>query len=268
MAGGFNRMYQHHRDAIESITCKLKTREEILGIIVAGSVAHGFGEKTSDIDLMLVLSDEDYEKALKSGEIGYYETEATPYEGGYVDGKFTSAAYIEKVAQCGTEPAKFAFRDAFLSFARIEGLEQLIANASRYPMEKKKENIERFHAQLEAWKWYYHESLKRNNLYLADVSLSNFILFAGRLILTHNEVLYPHYKWFLKVLDEVRDKPENLMLQIGRLRETKTKDSLDALYQTIESFQQWVPAGSNWSRRYMLDSELNWLQGNVPVADI
>ena len=70
-------MYQHHREAIETITRKLKTREDILGIIVAGSVAHGFENEASDIDLMLVLSDEDYERALKSGEIGYYETEAT-----------------------------------------------------------------------------------------------------------------------------------------------------------------------------------------------
>jgi hypothetical protein len=261
-------MYQHHKDAIETITCKLKTREDILGIIVAGSVAHGFEEKTSDLDLMLVLSDEDYEKALKSGEIGYYETEATPYEGGYVDGKYTSAAYIEKVAHCGTEPAKFAFKNAFVSYARICGLEQLIADASRYPVEKKRENIERFRAQLEAWKWYYNEGLKRGNLYLMDVAASNFVLFAGRLILTHNEALYPYHKWFLKVLEGVPDKPENLILQISSVLETKTKESMDALYTTIDSFQQWAPAGSNWSKRFMLDSELNWMQGNVPVADI
>lgn len=261
-------MYQHHRAAIESITNKLKTREDILGIIVGGSVAHGFAEETSDIDLMLVLSDEDYEAALKSGEISYYETEATPYEGGYVDGKYTSATYLEKVAQCGTEPAKFAFKDAFVTFSRISVLDQLVADASRYPVEKKRENIERFHAQLEAWKWYYHEGLKKNNHYLMDVALSNFILFAGRLLLTHNETLYPYHKWFLKVLEGVGDKPENLMLHISRVLETKTEDSFDSLYKAIDGFQQWSPIGGNWSKRFMLDSELNWMQGNVPVADI
>ncbi len=261
-------MYQHHRDAIESITRKLKARADILGIIVAGSVAHGFANETSDIDLMLVLSDEDYERALKSGDIGYYETEATPYDGGYVDGKFTSAAYLEKVAQCGTEPAKFAFRDAFVTFSRISNLDQLVADASRYPVEKKKENIEKFHAQLEAWKWYYHEGLMRNNLYLMDVARSNFILFAGRLILTHNEALYPYHKWFLRVLEGVREKPENLMLHINRLMETKTQESFDALYDIIDKFQHWRPVGGNWSKRFMLDSELNWMQGNAPVADI
>jgi len=56
------------------------------------------------------------------------------------------------VAQCGTEPAKFAFKDAFVTFSRISNLDQLVADASRYPVEKKKENIEKFHAQLEAWK--------------------------------------------------------------------------------------------------------------------
>lgn len=46
-------MYNHHKTAIETITNKLKSRDEILGIIVGGSVAHGFANENSDIDLML-----------------------------------------------------------------------------------------------------------------------------------------------------------------------------------------------------------------------
>lgn len=62
--------------------------------------------------------------------------------------------------------------------------------------------------------------------------------------------------------------PENLMLEIDRLLETKTKESFDALYDTIDKFQQWSPIGGNWSKRFMLDSELNWMHGNVPIADV
>ncbi|MDF2985280.1 MAG: hypothetical protein K0R50_790 [Eubacterium sp.] len=261
-------MYNHHKIAIETITNKLKSREEVLGIIIGGSVAHGFANENSDIDLMLVLSDRDYEEAIRSGDINYYETEATPYEGGYVDGKCTSVDFIKKVAELGSEPAKFAFKDAFVSYSSINGLEQLVKDASRYPVERKTENIEKFYAQFEAWKWYYYEGLKRNNTYLLDLSISNFVLFAGRLILAHNETLYPYHKWFLRVLESVQNKPDDLMLHIKGVLENKTKDSVETLYNSITSYNKWTSTDKSWSTRFMLDSELNWMSGYVPVADL
>lgn len=79
-------MYEHHKKAIKDITNKLKVKEEILGIIMGGSVAHGFASKESDIDIMIVLSDEDYKKSLEEKNMGYYEEEICPWDGGYVDG--------------------------------------------------------------------------------------------------------------------------------------------------------------------------------------
>jgi hypothetical protein len=261
-------MYNHHKTAIETITNKLKLRDDVLGIIIGGSIAHGFANEKSDIDLMLVLSDEDYKKAMESGKINYYETEATPYEDGYVDGKCTSMNYIKKVAEFGSEPAKFAFKDAFVSYSCIDGLEKLIEEASRYPIERKNENLEKFNAQFEAWKWYYYEGHKRNNRYLIDLSISNFVLFAGRLILAHNEVLYPYHKWFLKVLEDVRNKPNNLLLYINNVLENKTSESVETLYTSIIDYNQWSTSGKHWSIRFMLDCELNWLDGHVPISDL
>ncbi len=54
---------------------------------------------------MIVLSEEDYKRALKENTVFYYETESCDYEGGYVDGKCTSIDYIKKVAEFGSEPA-------------------------------------------------------------------------------------------------------------------------------------------------------------------
>lgn len=201
-------MYSHHKIAIETITNKLKSRDEVLGIIIGGSVAHGFANEKSDIDLMLVLSDKDYEEALKSGNINYFETESTPYEGGYVDGKCTSVDYIK------------------------------------------------------------NEGLKRNNKYLMDISISNFVLFAGRLILAYNETLYPYHKWFLKVLEGVKNKPDNLLLYINNVLENKTGESIETLYNSIIGCNKWSSSDKHWCIRFMLDSELNWMNGYVPIADL
>lgn len=261
-------MYNHHKLAIETITNKLKQREDVLGIIIGGSVAHGFAAENSDIDLMLVMSEENYKKALEEENFNYYETEATPYKGGYVDGKCTSVDFIKKTAARGSEPAKFAFKDAFVSYSKIEGLEQLVSEASRYPVERKLENMEKFYAQFEAWRWYFYEGVKRNNEYLITTAISNYVLFAGRLVLTYNETLYPYHKWFFKVLEGVEKKPENLIEQMNKVIKEKSEEAVELLFNSIVNFHTWSSTTKEWPVRFMQDSELNWLIGNVPVADI
>ncbi|HEX3076854.1 MAG TPA: nucleotidyltransferase domain-containing protein [Lachnospiraceae bacterium] len=261
-------MYNHHKLAIETVTNKLKLKENILGVIIGGSVAHGFAGENSDIDLMLVLSDEDYKKAIETGDINYYETEATPYEGGYVDGKYTSIEFIKKTSMYGSEPARFAFKDAFVTYSKIEGLEELVKDACRYPLERKIENMEKFYAQFEAWRWYYYEGMKRNDEYLISISISNYVLFAGRLILAYNETLFPYHKWFMRVLEEVSSKPDNLLQYMNKVLETKSAESVELLYNSIVNFHTWTTSDKHWCIRFMMDSELNWLEGCVPIADL
>ncbi|MCK1994743.1 nucleotidyltransferase domain-containing protein [Peribacillus muralis] len=261
-------MFKQHKKAIELITDNLSQKDEILGIIVGGSVAHGFASETSDIDLMLVLSEADYKTAFNIGNILYKDTESTNYKEGYIDGKYTCLSYIRKVAESGSEPARYAFKDAFVTYSKIPELEDLIKKASRYPNDKKMENLEKFHAQFEAWKWMYYEGLKRNNNYVIDFSVINFVLFAGRLILALNETLYPYHKWFLRVLEGLENKPEDLMNIIDNVLKNKTQDSVEALYECIHKFHNFPQYERGWHARFMLDSELNWMSGYVPVPDL
>ena len=82
---------------------------------------------------------------------------------------------------------------------------------ARYPVEDKAARIRRFYAQFEAWAWYAGEALRLDNAYLLGVSIDKLVLFGGRLILAHNEQLYPYHKWFLRVLETVPDRPAGLM---------------------------------------------------------
>lgn len=261
-------MYPHHQAAIEAVTNKLKQQEEILAVLVGGSVAHGYAKEDADIDLMLVVSDERYRSLLESGDIHYHETESTPYEGGYVDGKYTSVSYIRQVAESGSEPARFAFQDAIVSYSEIAGLEELVHAASRYPVERKNEAMEKFHAQFEGWRWMFQEGLKKNEPYVMEFSVTNFVLFAGRLILAYNETVYPYHKWFMKVLEAVDKKPDDLIQIMNDALKTKSKENVEALYACVSSFHSWPQSEKGWHVRFMLDSELNWMTGHVPVADL
>lgn len=76
-------MYQHHRDTIEKAIKKLSKDKKILTALPGGSVAHGFAAESSDIDLMLILSEEDYPQARHHGDLHYVDKESANYPGGY-----------------------------------------------------------------------------------------------------------------------------------------------------------------------------------------
>jgi len=153
-------------------------------------------------------------------------------------------------------------------FSRIEGFEEEILKIRQYPIAEKAERIKRFHAQLEAWHWYCGEARKQGNRYLLGTAVSKLILFGGRLLLAHNEMLYPYHKWFLKVLERARDKPSDLMACIQVLTESPTAENVEVFYQKIKTFQPWNENPYGWGAQFMLDSELNWMDRKTPVDDL
>jgi len=261
-------MYRHHEETIKNISEKLRKRDDVLGLLIGGSIAHGYETEISDVDIMILVSNENYKIRLKSGDMHYWENESCTYKDGYIDGKYICLDFLQKVAECGSEPARFAFDGSILSFTKIDGLEELINQIKSYPTKKKSENIKRFYAQLEAWKWYYYEALKHKNEYLLNQSISNIVLFGGRLILAHNEILYPYHKWFLKVIESVKNKPKDFLLLIENIYSTKNEVSIETFYKSIINFTTWELGEYDWASQFVVDSELNWLDGNVPIADI
>ncbi|HLV10342.1 MAG TPA: nucleotidyltransferase domain-containing protein [Halanaerobiales bacterium] len=258
---------KHHQQTIDNLAGHFKGQADIRAVIVGGSVAHGFATKDSDLDIFLLISEKGYQERFEKGELTYWNDSLTSYDG-YVDGKYITVDFLKKVAEKGSEPARFAFKDAFVVFSRMNRLEVLLKSASRYPVEEKEDKIEKFCAQFEAWKWFAEEARKKNNLYLLTRATASFTLFAGRLILTHNEMLYPYHKWFLRVLGQAPDKPEGLLEQIERVLKKKGKADIEDLYNMIGEFADWGFNSSDWPNRFMHDSELTWMDGKIPVDDL
>jgi hypothetical protein len=74
---------------------------------------------------------------------------------------------------------------------------------------------------------------------LLGTTISKLILFGGRLVLAHNEMLYPYHKWFLKVLGSAKDKPFDLMVCIQTLNESPTAENVEAFYKKVKTVQLW-----------------------------
>lgn len=265
-------MYAHHRETIEKVKDAFAGRDDVLAVLLGGSVAHGFCTGTSDVDIMIIVSGEECERRRDADQLLYFDTTIPTYEGGYVDGKYISLDFMQKVREKGSEPARFAFKDARIILSHMEGLSDLLADIARYPAAGKSMRMARFFAQLEAWKWYAGEAKRHDNAYLFNLAVSKLILFGGRLILAHNEMLYPYHKWFLRVLGDAPDKPKGMMDLIDSLLTEASMENIEALFNCVKDFRQWVgdgiSYGQSWGQFFMYDSELNWLTGHTPVDDL
>jgi predicted nucleotidyltransferase len=261
-------MYPHHSQSIQNTKEYFERDPEVQALLLSGSIAHGFQGPTSDIDIMIFVSEQDYRQRFDAGRLHFFNTDLCTYEGGYVDGKYLSLRFVRQVLEKGSEPARFAFEGAQVLFSRVDGFAGEVCKIAEYPVAEKARRIERFYAQFEAWHWYCGEALTKGNPYLLGTSVSKLILFGGRLILAHNEMLYPYHKWFLKVLETAPEKPADLMACLQTLAASPAAEHIEAFYDRIKTFQPWSENAHSWPVHFMLDSELNWLDGKTPVDDL
>lgn len=261
-------MYPHHTQSIQNVTEHFQRDPEVLALLLGGSIAHGFQTPTSDVDIMIIVSDEDHKKRLETNQVHFFNMDLCTYEGGYVDGKYTSPSFIEQVGEKGSEPARFAFAGSRILFSKVDRLDEMLCQVTKYPSAEKAARIQRFYAQFEAWHWYCQEALRLQNQYLLGTAVSKLILFSGRLILAHNEILYPYHKWFLRVLEGAGEKPDGLLESIHQLNAASTRENIEALYEKVKAFQPWNDNPYGWPTQFMFDSELNWMDGKTPVDDL
>ncbi|AEO63743.1 uncharacterized protein THITE_2109331 [Thermothielavioides terrestris NRRL 8126] len=266
-------MYPHHEQTIQNIKAHLQQDPRVQALILGGSIAHGFENPASDVDVLIVLSEDDYNAQLETGYSTYRNVEAAPYPGGYVDGKYITLSFIRQVAERGSEPWRYAFDGAQVLFSRIPGLEDEIKRAATYPVGEKTDRVKRFRTQLAAWHWFSIEARKKNNKYLLNVAVSKLVLFGSRLILAHNETLYPFHKWLLAVLERVPEKPEGFVSAIERLNEDRSEENVQEFFEMVKQFRNWdetmLPDGwERWGSQYAQDVELTWLNGNRAIDDL
>jgi len=261
-------VYPHHTASIYNVTAFFEREPEVQALLLGGSLAHGCETETSDIDILIVVSDLDHARRSEAGHLHFSSRELCTYDGGYVDGKYLSTSFLTQVAAAGSEPARFAFQGAQVLLSRLPAVEATLRAITRYPIEGKAERLRRFYAQFEAWHWYTHEALRLGNRYLLGVAISKMVLFGGRMILAENECLYPFHKWFLRVLAGTTDRPPDLMARIDNLYAAPTGEAVEAFYNTIRGFRAWDDGGVRWPVQFMADSELNWLDGATPVDDL
>jgi predicted nucleotidyltransferase len=144
-------LYAHHAETIQRVVEHFQSDGEVEALLLGGSVAHGFERPESDIDVLIIVSDERHAQRSRLGQLAFYSPELCTYPEGYVDGKYLSPGLLQLLAEKGSEPARFAFQDAGVLFSRLDSLDATLTRITRYPLGAKAKRMVRFAAQLEAW---------------------------------------------------------------------------------------------------------------------
>jgi hypothetical protein len=258
----------HHAQAVAGFVARYGGRDEFLAVLLVGSLAHGFATAASDVDVALVATEEEFSRREREHRLAFVERDLCRYPGGYVDVKVTSPSLLQRVAERGSDPARYAFQGAVILASRHPTLGDLLARAARFPVEQKGVREMRFLCQVQAWTWYMGEAESHGDAYLKAVATQKLALFACRVVLNRNETLFPYHKWLLREASRVPSQPEGFTVRLHDLLDRPSLATAQRLRDTVFTFVGEAGRGLDWPAQFMVDSELNWLHHEAPVDDL
>ena len=260
-------MYEWHRRVIEKLKRHFEADAHFLAMILVGSVAREDAREDSDVDFVLVATDDEYANRQAAKSLFYaadnFVDDTTQQAGGYI----IDLTYLRDAAKHGDERTRFQFAKARIVFSRIAGLEQIIAKIATYPEHERIEKMKSFYSQLPLHFSFMELAEYSQNPYLLSEAAVALVLFGGRLILAHNRVLYPGRKWFMREFENAPDKPEGIIDLATQLLRQPGIANAKAFWDRIARHMDWPqPEEGIWQRIHE-DNVWNWRYRRLSLAE-
>src|SRR6187431_3707972 len=65
-------MFPHHASTLRRTIEHFEQTPGVLGLLLGGSIAHGFCTEGSDVDVMIVVSDDEHHERLRTGDACFF----------------------------------------------------------------------------------------------------------------------------------------------------------------------------------------------------
>jgi predicted nucleotidyltransferase len=264
-------MFEHHEITIKKLINRFRADDSFLALIIMGSVARGTARENSDVDIVLVATEEEFQRRKSKNELHYCATDDCDYAGGYVEGIIVDLEFLRAAAERGNEPTRVQLQDTRIAFSRIAGLEEILKSIPVYPLAEQPEKLKSFYAQMKAHRWRIADAEERADPYpdpyVLAMAAAKLALFGGRLILAYNKMLFPCEKMLMIELAKAPQKPELMLELMKALLKNPSSQTANVFYEVISAFNQWEDPEEGWVGRFRLDSEWHWREGKAPIEE-
>jgi len=260
-------MRDHHQRIIEKLSLKYKEDKRFIALILVGSIAKGKDSNQSDVDIVLVATDEEFAQCKKAKAYHFFDFEISDYPEIYVDAKIVDYGFLVEAASRGNEPTRAGFTGAKIIFSRIPELDKLLEKIQTYPEPEQKMKLDAFYSQLEPAGFFAREAEERSNPYLFQRMITDVILFGCRVILAQNKVLFVSQKRLLSEVEGAENKPEGILEIANDLIANPSFAKADVFIDKILNYEGWEVKPDISIGTYIENDLWGWMNGNTSVGD-
>jgi predicted nucleotidyltransferase len=254
-----------HKTAIEMIIHDAKKHKYILGVILIGSLAKNTGNKDSDVDLIVVVDDDEFNK--RKFEKNYFcgtIFDKSKYSV-YIDGKIVNKKYLEILWTEGSHSAKNTFSNVELLYSKDSAIEDLLKKVDKKNY-CKEENIRKFYSLMKSYKFKADDDIE--NIIQVKHSIFYSVFFACRLVLEHNNIYYPCIKNMENELKNCKEKPNEFLEKMHKVLTTLSIKELEKFYETTEEYFKEYRFDDNIRKGYVIENEDYWFFNVRPYSEI
>lgn len=252
-------MYQHHKDSLENLKNYFMAKEEVIAVIFGGSVAKGCERPDSDLDTMVIITPEAYQRRVETNTTVETISGYCTYEGGYFDTKYMTKEYLLQAAEKGSEPTRNSFVKARVLYSRDPEIQEIVERIPVFQKAEQEDKMKSFYSNF----WLnYHYFLKdcKPDGFMRMRCISEILYSIYRMILQEKEVLFPSNRRLEETVDQLPDRPERIV-ELGRRLAVEQTD--EAAEDFVQCYMEWTqyPLLQDVSQilsRYAADFEQWW----------
>ncbi len=261
-------MYPHHEQALENLKAYFSKEPGVIAVIFGGSVAKGLERPDSDIDAMIVVTDERYEELRNQNLLSQVIFGYCDYEGGYFDVKYMTKGYLAAAADHGSEPTRNSFVKSRCLMTTDPEIPELVERIQTFQKQEKADKQLSFYAALSLNTGYFWHFIQEDPLLKAR-TVSDIAFFTLRLLLEDREIFFPCAKSLIKTVERLSDKPAGVLENCRAFLENPCDDTLHAFVNPVLAFIEFRPP-ENYDlvlSRYTEDNEQWWYQSRPLIAE-
>ena len=229
--------YPHHREAVKELISIFREKEGVIALVFGGSVAKHMEREDSDIDAMVIVTEEFYERKRKVNCIAECISMGDcAYPGGYFDVKYMTKDYIRDAAEKGSEPTRNSFIGSHVLFSADEEVTELVRRIPVFQKQEFEEKMLSFFSNLQLNYNYFWKACRPESYMKLKVA-SEIVYSLYRMVLQENEILFPCNRRLEQFVKLAPDQPEHLVEYCEEFCRTLEDEPLD---KAVEAWKAWT----------------------------